>query len=299
MVPLQSLSDLSARYWWRKLKVLRAVARTPDVTRIRVITTSDVSFSWVLARSQDNNGLIFIDSKKDLPREVAHFGAPIHVEDVAQQKLRLVLVHGDEDSIVTWSPTIAELLDGKPLPDNVSRAWRESLAAEADANSLFKHPERIPGKLETAWLAAMEEGFSWRKPLRGAGVFLDNVFNYEAKKVHLQAVSADGAWRESIVFGNSVRSLVGLGKIERFLGGLRKTMRLLSLDRFDRLHDFAHRGPAPQAIPISDTEIVRLPPVRDLRSLLERIRVWALLDVRSAGKMLQGRLIYVSERMSN
>lgn len=189
MITAQSLADLGLRYWWRKLTTLRRLADTPGVTRIRVLTTGDAEFSAMLAVKKANTGLVFMDSSAPLPEDVPGFGAPIGISNLAVRKARLTLMQDGKRAAVDWTPTLGQLLSGKPIPKKVAAAWRAALEARNKGKS------RLRRLLD----------FSKDKELR------------------VEAVIEDGAGGEqalgTIVFGKAVKGLVGLGRLDR-LGAL-------------------------------------------------------------------------------
>jgi hypothetical protein len=185
MITAQSLTDLGLRYWWRKLATLRRLAGTPGVTRIRVLTTGEAEFSGILARRKENTGLVFMNAEGALPEAIEGFGAPIPVADLAGRRVRLVLVHEGVMDLVQWTPTLAELLSGTPIPAEIAAAWR----ARLDADKKDKTP-------------------------------LQRVFDFKKEKeLRVEAHLSDGAGGESplgaIAFGRSVKRLVGLGRLDR------------------------------------------------------------------------------------
>ncbi len=185
MITAQSLADLGVRYWWRKLSTLRRLADTPGVTRIRVLTTGEARFSGILARRQENTGLVFMDAKGPLPAEIPGFGAPIPVADLADRRVRLVLVHDGVSELSFWTPSLAELLSGTPMPADIAAAWR----ARLDADKKDKTP-------------------------------LQRIFDFKKEKeLRVEAHLSDGAGGETslgtIAFGRSVMRLVGLSRLDR------------------------------------------------------------------------------------
>ncbi len=185
MITAQSLADLGLRYWWRKLTTLKRLADTPGVTRIRVLTTGEAEFSGILARRQENTGLVFMDASSPLPETIAGFGAPILVADLAERRVRLVLIHDGVAGGAGWTPTLAELLSGTPIPAELAAAWR----ARLDADKKGKTP-------------------------------LQRVFDFKKEKeLRVEARLEDGGGGEAllgtIAFGRSVKRLVGLGRLDR------------------------------------------------------------------------------------
>lgn len=185
MITAQSLADLSLRYWWRKLSTLRKLADTPGVTRIRVLTTGEAQFSGILARKQENTGLVFMDATGPLPATIQEFGAPIPVSDLDGRHVRLVMIHDGVTDIVDWKPTLAEMLSGAPIPAEIAKAWR----ARLDADKKDKTP-------------------------------LQRVFDFKKEReLRVEAYLEDGTTGETslgtIAFGSSVKRLVGLGRLDR------------------------------------------------------------------------------------
>lgn len=185
MITAQSLADLGLRYWWRKLSTLRRLADTPGVTRIRVLTTGEARFSGILAVRQENTGLVFMDAKGALPAEIEGFGSPIAVADLADRRVRLVLAHDGVSDRIFWTPTLAQLLSGAPIPAPVAAAWRATLDADKKGKS----------------------------PLR-------RLFDFKKdKELRVEAHLSDGEGGETplgtVAFGRSVKKLVGLGRLDR------------------------------------------------------------------------------------
>lgn len=185
MITAQSLADLGLRYWWRKLSTLRRLADAPGVTRIRVLTTGEARFSGILAVRKENTGLVFVDAKGALPAEIEGFGSPIAVADLADRRVRLVLAHDGVSEPTFWTPTLAELLSGTPIPPRVAAAWRATLDADKKGKS----------------------------PLRRLLDFKKN------KDLRVEAHLSDGEGGETplgtVAFGSSVKKLVGLGRLDR------------------------------------------------------------------------------------
>ncbi len=201
MITAQSLADLSVRYWARKLKTLKEIAKVPGVTRIRVLTTGDAEFSGILARRKENTGLIFVDANAPLPNEISKFGAPIPVKDVAERRVRLVLEHENISELLNWTPTLGQLLTGQALPAEIAAIWRERL----DAGTKDKTP-------------------------------LQRVFDFSKEKhLRLEAHLSDGQGGETalgtVAFGRSVKRLVGIGRWDRVraLFGAKPVTRAIAL----------------------------------------------------------------------
>ncbi|MDO8757136.1 MAG: hypothetical protein Q7J64_03915 [Elusimicrobiota bacterium] len=185
MITAQSLADLGLRYWWRKLSTLRRLADTPGVTRIRVLTTGEAEFSGILAVRKENTGLVFLDAAEPLPGELAGVGSPLPVADLAGRSVRMVLAHNGVSDLIFWTPTLAELLSGAPIPASVAAAWRATL----DADKKGKTP--LQRLLD----------FKKDKDLRVEAHLSDG----EGGETHLGTVA----------FGRSVKKLVGLSRLDR------------------------------------------------------------------------------------
>lgn len=134
MIGLQSMADLQARYWFKKLKTLKAVARIPGVERIAVLTGTETHFNKFLASRQDNRGLIFIESAAPLNDAAAPglgrapgLGKPILIADPKEAKIELSLEVEGVPHASAWTPSLQDLLDRKPIPDDVAAAWRERI----------------------------------------------------------------------------------------------------------------------------------------------------------------------------
>ena len=185
MITAQSLTDLSLRYWWRKLTTLREIAKTPGVTRIRVLTTGETSFTGILARRQENTGLIFVDAERTLPAVIPGFGTPIPVADLSERHVRLVLVHDGVSELSFWLPTLGQLLTGQTLPAEIAKIWRTRLGEDK------KDKTR-----------------------------LQRLFDFsKEKELMIEAHLSDGNGGESplgtIAFGRSVKRLIGTGRWDR------------------------------------------------------------------------------------
>jgi hypothetical protein len=182
MITVRSLVDLGQRYWRRKLAVLREIARTPGIDRARVLTTGEVRFMGPLARSKDNMGLIFVESSSELPSEVGRFGAPIPIEDIEAQHVRLTLVAPGASAASSWMPSLSHLLQGRPIPERIAAQWRAALS---------------PGKA----------------PIK---ILLDAAKS-SALRIDAALVASDGSEKPlgSIAEGPAVKKLVGFGHLDR------------------------------------------------------------------------------------
>jgi hypothetical protein len=121
---MNTLLDLGQRYWRRKLAVLKELALTPAVSRVKVLTTGVTTFAGPIAREKDNTGLIFVEAGGELPETLGRFGAPIPLGDPSASRVRLVFVQDLTTSAVAWTPTLKDLLERRPLPPAVAAAWR-------------------------------------------------------------------------------------------------------------------------------------------------------------------------------
>jgi hypothetical protein len=183
MLTGRSLLDLGARYWRRKLAVLRELARAPGVERVRVLTAGQVEFAGPLARRKENTGLLFVDAAA--PPPTGRFGAAIPIEDASRQLVRLTLESRGSAALVAWTPTLADLLERRPLPREIAAAWRESLKT-------LSH-ERAP-----------------------LSRLADSVTN-GALRIEAALVGGPSGGRSlgAIVEGPAVRTFIGLGRLDR------------------------------------------------------------------------------------
>lgn len=190
MITAQSLADLQTRYWWRRRSVLKELAAEPGVESIKVLTTAHAEFSGILARRKENTGLIFVESEGGLGAEVGRFGEPIPVVNADRARVRLVLVQKDRSARLPWTPTLAELLAGRPMPDDVAAFWRAMLAQQ---------------KTEAGWLKRLFD-VSKEKDLR----------------VEATLVGHTGEERPlgTLALGRSARRLMGASTLDRALGWL-------------------------------------------------------------------------------
>jgi hypothetical protein len=138
VLTMQTLADLGQRYWRRKRKILRSLARAPGVTRLRVLTTGVVEFSGPLARRKENTGLVFVEADAPLAEDWGRFGRPIPLGGVAGTRVRLTVVRDGQAVGEAWTPTLGDLLDGKKIPAAVSLAWREALKSGGLADASVK-----------------------------------------------------------------------------------------------------------------------------------------------------------------
>jgi hypothetical protein len=197
MITARSLADLGQRYWRRRLAVLKELARAPGVDRVKVLTTGDVTFLGPLARRKDNTGLIFVEADGELPETLGRFGAPIPLGDTASTRVRLAFVHRGGTSAVTWTPTLKDLLDRRPIPPETAAAWRA----------------------ET----------------KGAKPALKKILDVTKGKARIEAtlIGADGRERTigAVAEGPAARKLIGLGKLDRIraLMGLALPSRAIPL----------------------------------------------------------------------
>jgi len=190
MITAQSLADLQARYWWRRRSVIKELSAQPGVKAIKVLTAAHVEFSGILARRKENTGLIFVESDGGLEAEVGRFGEPIPVSDAERTRVRLTMVQKDRSARVPWMPTLAELLAGRALPDDVAASWRTTVAEQ---------------KADAGWLKRVFDA-SKEKDLR----------------IEATLVGPDGAERPlgTLAMGRSARRLMGASTLDLALGWL-------------------------------------------------------------------------------
>lgn len=139
MITAQSMADLQIRYWWKKLKSLKELARIDNVDRITVLTASETHFNWVVAARQENRGLIFLQTSKPL-REMSTlgFGEPVKIEDPRAAHLRLTFSLSGKESRIRWTPTLQDAFDKKPIPDEIAASWRAEIREAKKDKSWFK-----------------------------------------------------------------------------------------------------------------------------------------------------------------
>lgn len=201
MLTGRSLLDLGLRYWVRKLAVLRELSRAPGMERVRVLTAGRVDFWGPLAVRKENTGLIFIDASAPPPD--GRFGAPIAIEDAARQRVRLTLVRPTGTAPVAWMPTLAELLERRPLPPQIAAQWRRALKTLAR------------GQAPAARLLDVAKGAG----LRVEAVLLGG----PAGDIALGAV----------LEGPSAKKFIGLGRLDRVRGWLGWKVRPRSIPLSD------------------------------------------------------------------
>jgi hypothetical protein len=128
MISIQSMGDLQARYWWTKLKTLKALARIPNVERIAVLTGTETHFKKVVASRQDNRGLIFLETSEPLDAMATRgHGTPLLIRDPRAARIKLSLEVAGQEHPSSWTPSLQDLLDRKNIPPAVAKAWRERL----------------------------------------------------------------------------------------------------------------------------------------------------------------------------
>lgn len=213
----RTLLDLGLRYWRRQLAVLKELARVPGVERIRVLTAGHVEFSGPIARRKENTGLIFVDATQAPPD--GRFGAAIPIADASRQQVRLTFTANGETAAAVWTPTLADLLDRRPLPPVIAAAWRSALKDVSRA--------RAPARrlLETA---------------------LGGSLRIEALLVGDASGDRDlGA----IVEGAAVKTFIGLGRLDRLRALLRRKLKARSIPLTDSaiVPADAPREPGPRA----------------------------------------------------
>ena len=212
-MPFRTMLDLGQRYWRRKLAVLRELARTPGIDRVRVLTTGKVRFLGPFAQRRDNTGLIFVEASSELPAEVGHFGAPIPIENVEAQHVRVTLASPGAVAATAWTPTLSYLLEGHSIPPGIAAAWRAALN---------------PGKASIKRMLNAAKSASLR---------LDATL-----------VGPDGSEKPlgALAEGPAVKILIGLGHLDRvrgWLGWSRSTRKLpVSDTRVERPGDAREAG---------------------------------------------------------
>lgn len=201
MVTGRSLLDLGLRYWVRKLAVPRELSRAPGMERVRVLTAGHVDFWGPLAVRKENTGLIFIDASAPPPD--GPFGAPIPIDDAAHRRVRLTLERPRGSSPVAWTPTLAELLERKPLPPEIAAQWRRALKTLAR------------GRAPAARLL---------DAAKGAGL--------RVQATLLGGPDGDIALG-SVLEGPSAKTFIGLGRLDRVRGWLGWKVRPRSIPLSD------------------------------------------------------------------
>jgi hypothetical protein len=235
MVTGRSLLDLGQRYWRRKLAVLREIARAPGVERVRVLTTGEAEFWGPVAYRKRNTGLIFVESAGGLPEEVGRFGAPIPIADAAARTVRMTLVQ-DGRAVAEWLPTLADLLAGRPIPPETAADWRAALKGAGPKSPVGSVIKAVKGKELSVEASLLDE---------------------------------HGGERElgPVAYGGSVRSLIGLG-------------------RLDRLRSWLGRPLPARAIHLSDSRVERPGAAREPGLAAALKRAW---------RRVAGRLIVAPE----
>jgi hypothetical protein len=142
MITAQSLADLGLRYNWKARSVLRDIARTPGVNKIRIVTAGDPTFFGVVVRRLDNTGVVFVNAAAPLPAQVGELGRPVPIADV-ERRVELSLAVGDREMGLRWRPTVDEILTGKAIPRNVAKEWRDELIAAKGKFSLRPRQDGI------------------------------------------------------------------------------------------------------------------------------------------------------------
>jgi hypothetical protein len=223
MISVQSMADLQIRYWWTKLKTLKALARIPGVERIAVLTGTETHFSKFVAARQDNRGLIFVESAQPLTAErTLGFGTPLPIEDPTATRLRLSLEVAGTEHPSAWTPSLRDLLDRKSIPPEVARQWREQIREAKKDQSRFRR-------------------------------FFDSRFERELK-VRAVLVTPEGRTLSLGVLsqGKSVKKLLGITRLDQVVRAARLAL-ILSPGRFADL-----LAPVPQrSIPLGDTVVER------------------------------------------
>ena len=201
MITGRSLLDLGLRYWVRKLAVLRELARAPGIERVRVLTAGRVDFWGPLALRKENTGLIFVDASAPPPD--GRFGAAIPIDDAARQRVRLTLERPTGAAPDAWTPTLAELLERKPLPPEIAAQWRRAL------KTLARGQAPAARLLDAA---------------KGAGLRVEAV---------LLGGSAGDIALGSVLEGPAAKTFIGLGRLDRVRGWLGWKVRPRSIPLSD------------------------------------------------------------------
>ncbi len=213
MLTGRTLLDLNARYWLKRRAAVGALARSPGVARVRVLTAGHTEFWGPMAVRKENSGLLFVESSR--PPLSGPFGEPIPIADPARQRVRLTLSGSQGSSPTVWTTTLDRLLDRAPIPPEISAAWRESV--------------RELGRGRAA-----------------AARLLDAA---KAPSLRIEAALVGGASGDAnlgaIAEGPAARALIGLGRLDRvraFLGLSRRSRAIpVSDTRVER--PGAARGP--------------------------------------------------------
>ncbi len=139
MLTAQSLADLEARYRWLQRKGLQSLAKIPAVSRITILTSSDVEFKKFLAHTQNSRGLVFIETSQPLPPEVRDntYGNLIPILDLENTRLRIRLTVGETANSVEWNPSLKDILDKTPIPKEIADAWRKEVSPPKERVSLL------------------------------------------------------------------------------------------------------------------------------------------------------------------
>jgi len=234
----RTLAHLGLRYWRRKLAVLREIALVPAVERVRVLTSGETKFFGPLARSRDNTGLIFVDAAGEVPAEFGRFGAPLPLGDLSA-RVRLTFVQNGTSAAVLWTPTLGELLEGRPIPAAVAAAWRAAVKAETFKNNPAARALGValdaarevahgsPPSLGEAVDAA-------REVARGGAPRLEASISGPAGEQALGAVAE----------GPALMKLIGLGRLDRVRAFLRRPLPARSIRITDAAVERAGAAPA-------------------------------------------------------
>ncbi|MFI5361480.1 MAG: hypothetical protein ACHQ49_05880 [Elusimicrobiota bacterium] len=179
-IPYRTLAHLGFRYWRAKLRDLKELALIPNIERMKVVTVGSPPKFWgPVFYHKDNEGLIFVAADGELPQDVGRFGAPIPVDDAT----RIRLSFGASE--VSWTQSVKDFLDNRPIPSEISAAWRAEAAKS-------KH---------SLWMLL--------------GLSKDKI------AVHASLLGADGAEPlGALAVGGGARKLIGLGRLDRIRGRL-------------------------------------------------------------------------------
>lgn len=140
----QTLADLGLRYRLRRQAALVELARSPEVTRLRLLSSARVEFvaGGLLAKRAENTGLVFVETRAPADPAAA---APA-------PRLRLRYLRDGAAAPRDWTPSLEELFARRPVPVEVAAAWRAH--AESDGGG---RRERVE--------ASLMDGFGRETPL--------------------------------------------------------------------------------------------------------------------------------------
>lgn len=205
VVTAQSAMDLSARYWWYKFKSLKELAFIPDVRKIKVLTGGETDIKAFVAFRRTNRGIVFLETSKPLPEglETAQ-GKPILIDDIENRSVKVEMSLGEKKSPVVWEPTLKDLLEKKPMPKDVARAWREEVKE---------------AKKEKSWF----------------GRFFDYSFE-KSLKIDVALVAPNGSALElgTLAQGASAKRMLGITRVDQARRALHKWLFKVVKERKER-----------------------------------------------------------------